>query len=164
MQRGWRQALFSGAQCQDSCQEAMGTNWKTGDFLWTPGSTSTMYRWWSTGIGCLESLWILFLGDLQKLPECGPGHPALAVPAWEGFGPVGLQISANLMQSVILCSCELILSQINMASTMGLHYYNTFHIFLHNITIVNVCWSIKKKSKKTMIMHHKLALLNTFNR
>jgi len=31
------------------------------------------------------------LGDLQKLPGCGPGHSALGVPAGTGVRPGDLQ-------------------------------------------------------------------------
>lgn len=32
-------------------------------------------------------LWILFLGDFQKIPGYEPGHPALDVSAWAAVGP-----------------------------------------------------------------------------
>lgn len=31
------------------------------------------------------------LRDLEKPPGCGPGHPALGIPAWTGVGPGGLR-------------------------------------------------------------------------
>ena len=37
----------------------------------------------------VQRLCSLFLEDLQKLPGCGPGHPALGVPAGAGVGPDG---------------------------------------------------------------------------
>jgi len=40
-------------------------------------------------MGCPERLWGLLLGDLQKSPERGPGHPAVGVPAGAGVGPDG---------------------------------------------------------------------------
>ena len=33
-----------------------------------------------------HGLWSLLLEALQKLPECGPRHPAAGVPAWAGDG------------------------------------------------------------------------------
>jgi len=36
-----------------------------------------------------QRLWGLLLGDLPELPGCGPGHPALGVPAGEGAGADG---------------------------------------------------------------------------
>jgi len=36
-----------------------------------------------------QRLWGLLLGDLPKMPGCGPGHPALGVPDGAGLGPEG---------------------------------------------------------------------------
>lgn len=36
-----------------------------------------------------QRLWVLLLGDLQKLPRVDPGHCALCVPAWAWDGPDG---------------------------------------------------------------------------
>lgn len=36
---------------------------------------------WTTSTGCPKELCSLLLGDLQKPPGCGIGHPALDVPA-----------------------------------------------------------------------------------
>ena len=36
-----------------------------------------------------QKLWSLLRGDLQQLPECSPGHPALSVPACPGLRPGG---------------------------------------------------------------------------
>lgn len=56
--------------------------------------------WPSSGTGCPESLWSLPLGGNQKLLGHSPGHSALSVPAWAGFGPEGhkrsLPTSASL--------------------------------------------------------------------
>lgn len=54
---------------------------------------------WSTGTGCPERLWNFLLRDLQKLPSCGPRHPALIVPFWAEVGADG---PAILNQSVIM--------------------------------------------------------------
>ena len=36
-----------------------------------------------------QRLWGLLLGDLPEPPGCGPGHPALGVPAGAGAGAEG---------------------------------------------------------------------------
>ena len=76
--------------CSVLMQETVGTNWNRGSCSQTPGTGSTcaLCRWQSTGPCCPEGLWGL-LGDLHPLPGCGPGHPALRVPAWAGVGPGG---------------------------------------------------------------------------
>ena len=45
--------------CLATVQEAVGTNWGTGRFLWTSGSTSLLRGWLSPGTGCPERLWSL---------------------------------------------------------------------------------------------------------
>lgn len=35
-------------------------------------------------MGCWRGCGISFLGDLQKLPGCGPGQVAVGGPAWVG--------------------------------------------------------------------------------
>jgi len=36
-----------------------------------------------------QRLWGLLLGDVQKLPGCRPGHPALGVPTGVQMDPEG---------------------------------------------------------------------------
>ena len=77
--------------CPVTGQGAVGTNWKTGGFVWTPGSTSVMCGWQSTGTGCPEGLWDLLLGEPRKSPGHDPGHSALGVPAGTGVGSDGVR-------------------------------------------------------------------------
>lgn len=56
-------------------EEAVGKNWSTG----VP----------SEAVG-------LFPGDVQKLPGCGPGPPALGIPAGAGVGQRGTEGPASL--------------------------------------------------------------------
>ena len=42
-------------------QGAMGTKWSIGSSVWTWGRISSLWRWWSTGIGCPGRLWSLLL-------------------------------------------------------------------------------------------------------
>lgn len=58
-------------------KEAMGMNWKTGSVVWTSRSSSLLWRWLSSGIGCPEKLWSLLLGYLQKPPWHGPEQSAI---------------------------------------------------------------------------------------
>jgi len=87
--------------CPVPGEEAMGTKWNTGNSSQTPGNTSLLCRWESTGTCYPERLWGLLLGDLQTPPGHGPGHPALGVHAWTGVGPDGPEVPASLCQSVI---------------------------------------------------------------
>lgn len=58
-----------------------------------------------TKIHCAVSL----LGHLQKLPECGPGQPALSVPICAGgAGPP--EVLSSLEHSVNLCFCYSVFS------------------------------------------------------
>lgn len=51
-----------------------------------------------TGTGCLEKLWILLLGDLQKPSGHACGHPA-----WVGVEPVDLQRSLPASPNAWVC-------------------------------------------------------------
>ena len=65
-------------------QEAVDTNWNTRVSVWTSWNILLLWGWWSTGTCCPERLWSLLLGNLQELPEFGPGHPTLGIPIWAG--------------------------------------------------------------------------------
>ena len=47
--------------CPATGQGATGTHWTIGSSTWTWRRTSSLWGWWSTGIGCPEGLWILLL-------------------------------------------------------------------------------------------------------
>lgn len=49
--------------------------WSAEGYLWPSESTSVLCRRLSTDRDCPERLWILLLGDLQKMPGHGPGYP-----------------------------------------------------------------------------------------
>jgi len=56
-----------------------------------------------TGTGCLERLWILLLGDLQKSSGHGPEQTVLSVLAWpQEPGEMDPEIPFNINYSVIL--------------------------------------------------------------
>jgi len=44
----------------------------------------------------------VLLGDLQKWPGCGPGHPTVGVLAWMGLGQAGPGVFASLSHTGIL--------------------------------------------------------------
>lgn len=83
-----------------SGQEVTGTNWNIRRSLWAPRITSVQSRWWSTGTGCSERLWILLPRDLPKLPGHGRGPPSLGFPAGDEDGPDGPRGPSNLSHSV----------------------------------------------------------------
>jgi len=84
--KGWGQALSSGAQCQDKRQWT-----QTGIQGVSPERQQIFFQ--CTGAGLLawaaQRLWSLLLEDLQKLPGCGPGCPAVYGPACAGIGADG---------------------------------------------------------------------------
>ena len=45
--------------CPATGQGATGTNWSTGNSVWTWGRASGLWGWGSTGAGCAERSWIL---------------------------------------------------------------------------------------------------------
>jgi len=59
--------------------------------------TSRVY--WSNAA---QRLWGLLRGDLPKPGEHGPGHPTLGVPAGAGVGQRDPEITASLVQPVML--------------------------------------------------------------
>lgn len=63
--------------------------------LWAAGSTAVLCSAGSL-IQVAQRLWELFSGDLQKLPDHGPGPPALSVPAGPGEGQMVQRDSAIL--------------------------------------------------------------------
>lgn len=83
MQRRQRQAFFSVAQCQDKRQWA-----QTGAQEVLSELQEVLCYCVGDGapVQAAQMLWSLFLGDLQNPPRCGPGHPALCVPAGAGVG------------------------------------------------------------------------------
>ena len=49
-----------------------------------------------------QRLWGLLLGDLPELPGCGPGHPALGVPAGAVVVQRDTEGPASLSHAVVL--------------------------------------------------------------
>lgn len=53
-------------------------------------------RWWELEHRVPSEAVGLFPGDVQKLPGCGPGPPALGIPAGAGVGQRGTEGPASL--------------------------------------------------------------------
>lgn len=49
-----------------------------------------------------QKSWNLLLGDVQKMPECGTGHPALMFLLEKDFKQMEPKVPANFSHSVIL--------------------------------------------------------------
>jgi len=49
-----------------------------------------------------QRLWSLLLGDVEKMPECRTGHPALIFLLGKDFKQMGPEVPANFSHSVIL--------------------------------------------------------------
>lgn len=92
--------FFGGAQCQDKrgcaqneMQEVLPER-QAAPLTYVGDRALAQATWW---------LWILFLGDLQKLLRHGPGHPAVGVflleHSWDQMDPEG---STSLSHAVSL--------------------------------------------------------------
>lgn len=83
--------------CPLTGPEARVTNWNIGDVVWSSGNTFALWRWLSTGTGCLEKCW--------NLPPWIQGHsarqPFLSGPAWTGG--MDQKISRGSSQSQPFC-------------------------------------------------------------
>ena len=83
VQRGWSQALFSGARWQHQRQWAQA---EEEEAVWTPGNIF-FYCEGDQALaqvsqrGCEVSI----IGGVQKLPGHGPGKHALGCPPWVGW-------------------------------------------------------------------------------
>lgn len=62
-------------------------------------STPVLCSWWTAGTGCLEAA--DSLGELQKLPGCGPGYPVLATLLEQGLDLMDPENPPNINHSVI---------------------------------------------------------------
>ena len=88
--------------CPAPGPEAVCTNWGTGGSLWTPGSSSVLCSWRSTGTGCPEAVgsppW-----RYAKAAWMWAWHPAVGAPAGTG---VGSWTQRALPTSAILSFCN----------------------------------------------------------
>jgi len=126
--KGDRAGLFSTAKWQSKKESAQnGTQETLSDYQWD------IFLLHGTGTGCPERLWNFLLRDLQKLPSCGPRHPALIVPFWAEVGADG---PAILNQSVIMSFHLFLLFYLIEPPTNGDYLWNTIRIEIKcNISI-----------------------------
>ena len=83
--KGDRGALFS-----VTGPEAMGTNWNTGNSIWTHENLFLLWEWWNTGIVSPERLWSLHPWRQPKTNGTWPWE-TLAYPVLPGAGVDKLQ-------------------------------------------------------------------------
>lgn len=100
--------------CLVTGSESMGTNWNTGDSLWTSVKKKKkkcfMSEWLSTVTGTDFPKRLLSLDpwnrDNRKLPGHCCGQPVLDCPAWAGAWTRWFpEVTANLSPSVVLLLC-----------------------------------------------------------
>ena len=98
----WWQTLLGHVQ---KIKETMGRNWNAVNSILTWGWASLLSEWESTGTGCSDCLWSLFLWKYPRsawLPSCVIcyGEPAVA-GGWTQWSP---EVPSNFYSSVILWS------------------------------------------------------------
>lgn len=86
--KGAKMELGSVHGCRVPVQKAVGTGWSAWGSPWASEALLCCVGTWALA-QVAQRLRILFLGDLQKPPECGRGPSALRFSAAEGVGPDG---------------------------------------------------------------------------
>ena len=89
-----------------ACTRGYGLNWHTGGVQREHQEALLHCVADGTVAQAAQRLWRFLLGDLQRPPGHGPGHPALGVPVAAGAGPNGPEVPASLSHPVFLCENE----------------------------------------------------------
>ena len=113
----------------------MGTNWGTGNSVWTWGRTSSLWGWWSPGTGCAGRWWSLLLWRYSR-PAWTSSSAACC--RWPCFGGrVGLNdAQRSLPTPTILWFCDSAFSL--MGDWVRGRQITTSEIFLWSILFIKL--------------------------